>query len=100
MNIPLYNFIKTIENISCVTGKQFTQMQNIFQVKLTVDNGVFKLLTESTTETPEQICTFNLTDNGNDIFDDTLDAAMFLGVGVLIDENAQETLRNCVNNVG
>jgi hypothetical protein len=100
MNMPLYNFVKTIENISCVTGKQFAQMHNIFQVRLTVDNGVFKLLTESTTEAPEQICTFNLTDNADDIFDDTLDAAMFLGVGVLIDEVAQEALRNCMNNVG
>ncbi len=96
----LYNFIKTIKNISGITGKQFTQAHNIFQVKLTVDNGVFKLLTESTTETPEQICTFNLTDNAENIFDDTLDTAMFLGVGVLIDENAQEALRNCMNNVG
>ena len=98
--MSLYNFVKAIENISGITGKKFAQVHNIFQVRLTVDNGVFKLLTESTTETPEQICTFNLTDNGNDIFDDTLDAAMFLGVGVLIDEIAQEALQNCVNNVG
>ena len=95
MNLPLYNFVKTITNVSCVTGKQFAQMHNIFQVKLTVDNGVFKLLTESTTEAPEQICTFNLTDNAESIFDDTLDAAMFLGVGVLIDEIAQAALQNC-----
>lgn len=98
MQSDLFNYIQTVKHVSCMTGEQFTKLQKITGIMLTMVKGKLTLFVEIEGKQTEKICEFQPDMLSESVFDDTLELGMFLRTNITITESAQAELTQRANH--
>lgn len=96
MNTEIFNYMQTIKNVSRMTGREYANRNELYCVELTTHNGKLILVEKfANFAFAGQTILTTFADNtpAFDAWDAAIEVAMFLGVELRVDDNAQANLK-------